>query len=194
MSLRIDFPLKPTRATAQQVETLVDRLGRLMAEIGNFLPQQWMAHDAWNRRLFAHRVISHYKPPSTPASNMCKLSCAFMAAVIPELSVSAGDCHDGRSGGMLDIDGRWQTHFWLVHQRAIIDPTASQFGYGSPGEILITARDDPRYNANLPKFEVNNIMRNCRMTVGQWLHAWESRPADETPADNHGGHQGQAPA
>lgn len=194
MSLRIDLPPRTTRQTTQQTEFLVNQFGPLMVEISDFLPRRWASHDAWSQRQFREGLTSRYKPPSTLTSNMCKLSCAFMAAIIPEFTVSAGDCWDDRSGGMLDIDGCWRAHFWLTHQRIIIDPTASQFGYGAAGEILITSRDDPRYNANLPKHEVDNAMRNCRMARQQWLRAWRARMENNNQTINQIDHQGRAPA
>lgn len=183
MNPHLDPPETRSRSANSQTEAAIRDLGPAMSGISDFLLRQWASWDERNWRMFLERQAARYTPPATPASNMCKLSCAFMAAAFPELSVSGGDPRGGNGGGMLDIGGHWQTHFWLVHKSAIIDPTASQFGYGSAVEILFTTRDDPRYNANLQKFEIDNIMKNCRMTAVQWLDAWRACEACDSFPD-----------
>lgn len=150
-----------------------------LEEIRSFLVLRW-----------SERAAEMQLVPRILSEGMCGFSSAFLLEVLPGetgeewrvvggIPVSeAGTPLD--SGGIMDAEGKWQAHYWLVNdaQGLIVDLTSDQFGFDP---VVVVDDKDPRYSANYHDHEVAEQMRAVSWRARQWIRDWRSRDQMASP-------------
>lgn len=154
-------------------------MAQFLADLRHFLESRWRA-----------RAAEMGLQPGVLSEGTCGFTSYVLKEALVdrfggEWSVQGGTpAHEDGSprstGGMLDLDGRWHGHYWVVDQNEefAIDLAADQFGHG---RIEIRLADDPVYDANYARSEVDEHMRNVRWRAAEWLSAWRDQAPGIAP-------------
>jgi hypothetical protein len=81
---------------------------------------------------------------------------------------------DALPGGMADIHGCWHDHYWVESREfgLRVDVTADQFGHAP---ALVSASDDPLYNANWTDEAVRRHGVADTATAREWTAGFRAR-------------------
>lgn len=154
-----------------------------LAQLREALVPHWQTRSVQFRT--DHTCTPH--PEKSPDHGMCRFTAAFLQAFLRgqglSLRVAGGSVWPPQftSGGFMDAQGEWHSHYWLTDGHWIYDITSSQFG-AEP--VIITPSTDPRYQENFSAQEIREHLIHVRNTVKQWQSSIGALPAQESA--NHG--------
>jgi len=163
---------------AWELDYDIEQVRRIAAEVRSFLETKWPDVHKGN-----HISVPEGMPPSY---EMCRLSTAFLKAVLeqdlpevewqcvggsPELDEDVNP-EAGRNGGYRSRIGLWHAHYWVTDgdYSIIADVTSDQFG-GDP--VTVKLDDGPtEYRENYFEGAVEVHMRDAEWRAAAWMQEW----------------------
>lgn len=108
----------------------------------------------------------------TPDYKMCRYGALFLSEILKEKTNDLWYVEGGstwppfyKTGGFKTKEGEWKGHYWATNGSIIVDIAAKQFG---EEEVIITSRDDSRYESNYTKKELKRDLSFVKDTVKEW--------------------------